>query len=325
MKRKVAAVSAFVLALSVVCGGAIGAGAVHTRRLPEVIVHSRPKDANVMHIAGIVREYSYLQTHFDTVFMFRDKYVDFMIPLPDVKKFVGWKVARTLKSDSYYQFFDYNGVDSVSDRYYLNFSLGNRIALPSRVNMARSAKDNPDFTISLTDNAAAEMWQPGVTSFFKQNPDINRFDVRFFFENIEGMDLILPVYISRADYTLESYGSLRSSRLPGLANKPYQVNTKAELYVTDRNFITVKEAKKYLNSPTRALEKCEFSSIDVPPLPAELQELVERVKAIDHLRLRLDEKPDSILKGFYYTHPPRVINFRNWVRGLVGLPALPRK
>lgn len=67
IKRRVAAVSAFVLTLSVVCGGVIGAGAVHTRRLPEVIVHSRPKDANVMYIAGIVREYSYLQTHFDTV------------------------------------------------------------------------------------------------------------------------------------------------------------------------------------------------------------------------------------------------------------------
>lgn len=327
-----ALILALVLAAPLLWGGAEaalsrsgGAEAARTRRLPEVIVQSRRKDANVMHIAGIIREYSFLQTHFDTVFLFRDKLVDFMIPLPSIKKFYGWKTARILRSDSYYQFFDYNGRDSVSDRYYLNFSLGNRLSLPSRVIIARSKKDNPDFTIALIDNPDAETWQPGVSSFLTRNTDVNKFDVRYFFENVEGMDLILPVYISKADYTLESYGTLKQSRLPGLANRPYQVNTKAELYITDRNFITVKEAKKFLNSPTLALEKCEFTSMDVPPLPAELQELVERVNAIDHLRLRLDEKPDSILKGFYYTHPAREINFRNWIRGMVGLPALSRK
>lgn len=325
MRINAAVILTIIVTSPLLCRMGIAAESTHTRRLPEVIVKSRRKDANVMHIAGIVREYSYLQTYFDTVFMYRDKYVDFMIPLPTVKNFVGWKVARTLKSDSYYQFFDYSGKDSVSDRYYLNFSLGNRIAIPGQIRVERSRKDNADFSINLMLDKNAEQWQPGVTSLLKRNTGIEQFDVQYFFENIEGMDLILPVYISKAYYTLQSYGELPRMRLPGLADKKFQVNTKSELYITDRQFLTVKEAKRYQKQPSLVLEKCEFSGIDVPPLPDELKDLVARVKAIDHLKLRLNEKPDSLAKGFYYTHPRRVISFRNWIRGMVGLPALPRK
>ena len=110
-----------------------------------------------------------------------------------------------------------------------------------------------------------------------------------------------------------------------MANKSYQVNTRSELYVTDREFITVQEAKKYQRELSSVIEKCAFSSPELPEIPVEIKNLIARVKAIDHRKLRLREVPDSLTKGFYYPHPPRLINFRNWIRGMVGLPALPRK
>ena len=296
-------------------------------RLPELIVNSRRKNANVMHIVGVVREYSYLQTHFDTVFMFRDKTVDFMIPLPSVKKFVGWKTARVLSSESYYQFFDYNGLDSVSDRYYTNFSIGNRLSLPSSISTdgLKINDDNLAVSIDILNNEFPDKWQPGATSFLKSNKNIDQFDVRFCFENVEGLSLILPIYISSVIYTLQSIGPLSGMRAPVMASKSFQINTRSELYVTDREFITVQEARKYQKELSSVIENCAFSTPELPDIPVEIKNLIARVKAIDHRKLRLREVPDSLTKGFYYSHPPRLINFRNWIRGMVGLPALARK
>lgn len=303
----------------------VAKGYVRTRQLPEVIVKSRRKNANIMHIAGVVREYSYMQTHFDTVFLFRDKLVDFMIPLPVEKKYTGWKVARTLKCDSYLMFFDYNGKDSVSNTYFINFSLGNRIALPREVRLQDYAVDSVRISVNLLDVGNPEVWHPGADSFLKTNTNIDRFDVAYYFDNVDGMNPLLPVYLSKVLYTLESFGPINSIRLPGLASRSFQVNTLCELYITDRSFITVKEAKKYWKHPLLVVEECDFTSVGIPPLRPEIEELVARVNSIDHLKLRLNEVTDSLRKGFYYTHPPRIINFHNWLRGMVGLPALPRK
>lgn len=328
MKRTYTILLIILLAAGVfplLCQQGILSQATHTRQLPEVIVKSRRKDANVMHISGIIREYSYLQRRFDTVFMYRDKAVDFMIPLPTVKKFAGWKVARPLRTDTYYQFFDYNGMDSVSDKYYINFSLGNRLAIPGEANVAGCTRDSLAVSVCLTDDKNAECWQPGVSSFFQRNKSISRFDVRYLFEDVDGMSRILPVYLSGATYTLESNGPLEGTRLPGLVNKSFQVNTRCELYITGRRFLTVKEARKYQSQPSLALEHCDFSTAGLPHLSPHIRDLIARVKAIDHLNLRTGQVPDSLIKGFYYTHPARAINFRNWIRGMVGLPAKPRK
>ncbi len=81
--------------------------------LAEVVVESRQK--KVLHVLAYVREYSTLSTFTDTVSMFREKMVDFM--LPDEKtRFRGWRRPRILNSKSYYRFSNADGIDSVSDR-----------------------------------------------------------------------------------------------------------------------------------------------------------------------------------------------------------------
>lgn len=47
--------------------------------LPEVLVES-PK-RNMLHVMAYVREYSNLTTYSDTVILFREKMVDFMLPV----------------------------------------------------------------------------------------------------------------------------------------------------------------------------------------------------------------------------------------------------
>ena len=80
--------------------------------LPEVLVLS--KNNRVLHMLAYVREYSTLTTYTDTVFLFREKMVDYMLPASG-SKFKGWSKPRVITSRSYYQFKDNNGLDSVSD------------------------------------------------------------------------------------------------------------------------------------------------------------------------------------------------------------------
>ncbi len=59
-----------------------------TYELPEITINS--KDHQVLHILGYVREYSTLSTYSDTVLLFREKTVDFMLPTKKVKNYRGW-------------------------------------------------------------------------------------------------------------------------------------------------------------------------------------------------------------------------------------------
>lgn len=69
--------------------------------LPEVVVVS--KNNKVLHMLAYLREYSTMTTFTDTVFLFREKMVDFMLPSRGIR-YKGWKTPRVLTSRSYFRF-----------------------------------------------------------------------------------------------------------------------------------------------------------------------------------------------------------------------------
>ena len=99
-------------------------------QLPELIVDS--KNHKVLHILAYVRDYSTLTTYTDTISMFREKMVDFMIPANPKTKFKGWLTPRLLNSRSYYRFTNASGLDSVSDRCNHNFSWSDWVGIMSQ-------------------------------------------------------------------------------------------------------------------------------------------------------------------------------------------------
>ncbi|MEF2644464.1 MAG: hypothetical protein U0M50_10470, partial [Paramuribaculum sp.] len=113
--------------------------------LPEVVVES--KAHKVLHMLGYVREYSMLATYTDTVFLFREKTVDFMLTPDKNVKFKGWVNPRVLKSRSYYRFTDSNGLDSVSDESNYHFSWSDWVGvvtsprMPQRLRMSDFSAD----------------------------------------------------------------------------------------------------------------------------------------------------------------------------------------
>ena len=76
---------------------AIGTDTIFMREiamdLPEVVVESR--DHKVLHMLAYVREYSTLTTYTDTIFLFREKMVDYMMPQGKKSGFIS-RITGTL-------------------------------------------------------------------------------------------------------------------------------------------------------------------------------------------------------------------------------------
>ncbi|MDE5870386.1 MAG: hypothetical protein K2H22_00350, partial [Muribaculaceae bacterium] len=82
--------------------------------LPEVKVSTKHRP--ILHLTGYIRELSTMTSSADTLLLYREKWVDFMIPTGKEKRYKGWSDPRLLKTKSYYKWTDSSGLDSVSDR-----------------------------------------------------------------------------------------------------------------------------------------------------------------------------------------------------------------
>ena len=177
-----------------------------TTILPEVVVE--PKKRQVLHITGYMREYSTLTTYGDTLLLFREKTVDFMVPTRRAKGYEGWLRPRVLASRSYYHFTDAAGLDSVSDRYQRHISwsgwleIFDRVPLPDALRHTVSAtdtlrgryspavtwaRDDDDVSIAVDVLAApaASPWTPALHSIFKDRVEFYRFKVNYYLTGVD--------------------------------------------------------------------------------------------------------------------------------------------
>ena len=181
--------------------------------LPEVLVEA--KKNSVLHILAYMREYSTLSGYSDTITLFREKMVDFMIPAGDERGFKGWRSPRVLNSRSYYRFSDSNGLDSVSDRCNHHFTWSDWIGMIHRTKLPASlseklagmdtiagkysaaeiwAREGDAVTIDINVLASPESrkWVPGVSSFFRNdNVDFDKFKMHIVCDNVLG-DAVTP-------------------------------------------------------------------------------------------------------------------------------------
>ena len=79
-------------------------------------------------------------------------------------------------------------------------------------------------------------------------------------------------------------------------NEPFFVSTYAEVYITDKEFIKIKEAKQW------AKMKFDQSNIEIiepanaPELQIPIKRLIARINNIDHANVRQNVLPDQRLK-----------------------------
>ena len=80
-------------------------------------------------------------------------------------------------------------------------------------------------------------------------------------------------------------------------DEPFFVSTYAEAYILDKEYITVKEAKKWENRKTGIDDIPIYEPPEAPELQADIQLLVDRVNSLDHDHVRLALTPDKRLAG----------------------------
>ena len=288
--------------------------------LPEVVVES--KRHKVMHILAYVREYSTLTTYTDTVFLFREKMVDYML-VPDKNiKFKGWANPRILACKSYYRFTNAQGLDSVSDEGNYHFSWSDWIGIPTGTKLPERLQklecgtdtlwgkyrpatiwmkneDRVTVDVNVLADTTSRKWVSNLSGFLhKDNFEFENIRVRFRYENVVG-DTISPLDIAGYSFNIESDGRGHDMFRFNRIDESFFVNTYAEFYILDKEYITIKEAKKWDNRKFDT-DKIEiFEPLEAPSLEPSVLALIERVDIVNKEQIRLQQIPDQRLVSRY--------------------------
>lgn len=269
--------------------------------LPEVVVNSKTKE--VLHIIGYLREYSTLTSYSDTVTLFREKTVDFMVPTKSAGRYRGWSSPRPLAVKSYYRFSS-GQQDSVSDYFSRHFSWSDWVGLPGetflpeglRNDTAASAtvqgrygvasrwrKTGNDILVDVDvlADTTNRRWVPAIASYMHGQATFDKFNIRYKYIDAESPKLSAGDLAGMA-FNIESTGRGRSMFRLFKKDEPFFVSTYAELYITDREYMTVKQARNLEKTPPKADETGIHAPDEAPELLPAIQELIARVEGIDH-------------------------------------------
>lgn len=308
-------------------------------KLREVTVNARSWE--VLHTLGYVREFSELTAGSDTVFLFREKWVDFMLPSASVKRFKGWSLPRILSSKSYYQFTNSAGLDSVSDRFNHHFSWADWMQIPGRIKLPlnvykgngtdtihgryrpteiwRRDGERIDLTVNVMADTASRRWVPALNSFFQRGLDFERFDVRYLLKDISG-DCLTPHNLDAMTVTIESNGRGRDLYRFSRPQVQYYIRTYAEMYVADREYISVKDAQKIERDPFTESELQRLLPSEMSDLAPAILTLIARVNAIDTLAVRTNLPVDQNIGTLDLIPLTRKQKIVRRLRGMLGLP-----
>ncbi|MDE7376621.1 MAG: carboxypeptidase-like regulatory domain-containing protein, partial [Muribaculaceae bacterium] len=300
--------------------------------LPDVTVEA--KKQIVLHMTAYVREYSTLSTYSDTVFLFREKLVDFMLPNPGTK-FDGWSLPRVLTSQSYYRFTNSSGLDSVSNRYNNYFSWADWMGivpeqkLPPRLAVSTTdtlrgkyspaeiwMKNDNKLTVNVDvlADTTGRKWVPNLSYLMRNHSvDFEQFKLKFDY-SVEPT----PMGLNGYSFSIESRGRARDMFRFNRSEEPFFVTSYAEIYVLDREFITVKEAKK--RGKIDLGELAIIRSPNAPDLTPDVLGLMARVDAIDHDGARMATVTIDT-NNFNPQGPPPNMAERAWsmIKGMLGI------
>lgn len=290
-------------------------------KLPELTVDN--KKHQVLHIIGYVREYSTISTYTDTVMLFREKTVDFMIPARRTKHYKGWTYPRVLASKSYYHFSDANGLDSVSKYFSQNFSWSDLVGVFKSREIPHVLRDvevgndtifgkfSPSSlwkkrgNIIMLDNDILadknnQTWAPELFRLFSMNVDFIKFYINYLFHE-PGSNVVLADDIARMSFIIESNGRGKNLRSLFHTLDPIYMNTYGEIYITDKEYMTVKEAVKWEKRPPLGDDIGIHPPEDAPQLQPVIAALVDRVNNFDVERMLINKKTDPyyhVMKKF---------------------------
>lgn len=269
--------------------------------LPEIVVipGSRP----LLHLTGYMREITSVLCSSDSVTLFKESVVDFLIPV-EKTKVKGWNKARELASKTYVRMSNSSGLDSVSTSHEYEFMLwGNRKSMipsaakiPAKIKGADVACDtimgkyypkiiwwkNGDITRWYGDALANEKnhtTSPWALKLLGLTTDVTEISDNFVFDTPDG-DVIRPADLIQVSVTIDMLAKGKLFKKTFDSSSPVNVRTYMELYLTDREFLSEEDGK----SLRKEIPTIESSDILAPananPLHPAIIRTVERVNSL---------------------------------------------
>ena len=283
--------------------------------LPEMVVTSRKNQ--ILHMLAYVREFSTLTTYSDTVFLFREKVVDYMLPDRAVRRFSGWSTPRVIASKSYYHFTNSEGLDSVSDAFPEHFSWCDWIGVIKSADLPltlrdttcatdttmakytpaivwRRYEDKAELDIDVLADRENYKWVPAIRTYLDTDMDFRRLDLKYAFHNVSDT-VVTAKNISAYSFHIESNGRGRNLKRLFDSPGPAYVDTYAEVYVVDSEYISVREARKWEGKHMASNQIDIELPPYVPDLDVSVHRLIDRVEKVNHGYARLFVKPDHRL------------------------------
>lgn len=305
--------------------------------LPEVTVGS--KNHEVLHILAYVREYSTISVSYDTVALFREKLVDFMVPSKKVRRYAGWMRPRVLTSRSYYHFTNYEGLDSVSRRFPHHFSWSDWVGVAKPQSLpAALLGDEPTATdtlrgkyspreiwkrrgetvrvdVDMLADSVGKVWAPPLYNFIYNGVEFTRMNLQYLFADVSATEVRADNLV-RYSMSVQSKGRGEDQDKIFRSNEPVYADTYAEVYVIDKEYVSVGEAKKREHIEFKSDEIDIMVPDDAPELPASIVALVERGNNINEEALRLDEDPDQSYVGRHILNRKREKKIKKLLRAI---------
>lgn len=269
--------------------------------LPEIVIipGSRP----LLHLTGYMREITSVLSSSDSVTLFKESVVDFLVPV-EKTKVKGWNKARELASKTYVRMSNSSGLDSVSTNHEYEFMLwGNRKGLipsaakiPDKIKGTDVACDtimgkyypkiiwlkNGDVTRWYGDALANEknhITTPWALKIFGLTTDVTEISENYVFDTPDG-GFIRPTDLRQVSVTIDMLAKGKLFKKTFDSSSPVNVRTYMELYLTDREFLSVEEGKSLKNE----IPSIESSEILAPtnanPLHPAIRRTVERVNSL---------------------------------------------
>lgn len=294
--------------------------------LPEVKVSTKHRP--ILHLTGYVRELSTMTSSSDTLTLYREKWVDFMIPTGKEKRFQGWTDPRLLKTKSYYKWTDASGRDSVSDRANHHFSWSDWVSLPrsaafpailagnrlgtdtvmgkySPTEIWRKDSAGVNVTVNVLADSTRRKWTPRLAGPLWRDTEFERLVMDYRFSDTDTFS-VRPQNLDRISCSIESMGRGHDMfRFKHYEDPILYVTTYFDLTITDREYLTVKDARRKEKDARLAIEDAMliFESERVPR-DSIITDLIARVNAIDHDARRLGMDIDTRVGNGHMPLPP---------------------
>lgn len=273
--------------------------------LSEVTV--TPGSHPLLHLTGYMREYASSFGSSDSLTIYHESIVDFMIPIEDTK-IKGWRKPRILAENNYMRHTDSKGLDSVTDKVddlYLWASYARifpsskySIKLPSDVAGVSGSVSktviNKDKTrtnwqkngdmIRLNHDVMPRYknhtYSPGVFKLLGATINITEATGSYVFINSDGDNQLRPRELSRISRSMKMTGRGKMWKWAADSKAPVDMKSYIEIYVTDMEYLTEAEAKDLKKNPPAVSCNQIVAPAGAPALHPGIQNIVRRVKGL---------------------------------------------